>query len=104
MNKPLGSYNFAADKNQQLIAQRGIGFEEIIAALQTDKLLEVIKHHNFLKYPGQQVYIVEVRNYIYVVPFVEKAPREFFLKTIFPSRKLTKQYLHMSNKKHETKK
>jgi hypothetical protein len=42
------------------------------------------------KYPGQ-ISVVEVKDYIDLVPFV-KAESEIFLKTIIPSRKATRQF------------
>ena len=48
----------------------------------------------------QKAYLVEIEGYIYMVPFVEKDKKEIFLKTIFPSRKLTKKYLKR-DKNHE---
>ncbi len=37
------------------------------------------------------MYVLEVYEYIYLVPFVED-DKKIFLKTIFPSRKITKMY------------
>ena len=50
-------------------------------------------HPNKLKYPNQKIYIVNLNGYVYLVPFVRKNTQTIFLKTIFPSRKLTKKYL-----------
>jgi hypothetical protein len=86
-------YEFSADKNQQLIKERYISFEDIIAALNNGKLLDTIGHHNRLKYPNQEIYIIEINGYVYLVPFVRKDKHTVFLKTIVPSRKLTKKYL-----------
>lgn len=44
------------------------------------------------KYLGQSLYVVELNNYIYLVPFV-KNNDEIFLKTIYPSRKATDIYI-----------
>lgn len=86
-------YEFSADKNQQLIKERGISFEDVVSALDNGKLLDTIDHHNVVNYPNQKIYIVEIDGYIYLVPFVRKDMQTVFLKTIFPSRKLTKKYL-----------
>lgn len=83
-------YDFCSQKNKQLIIERGISFEDVIAAIQDDRLLDVIKHHNQERYVHQLVYVV---NYVYLFPFVRKDEETVFLKTIFPSRKLTRQYL-----------
>ena len=85
-------YEFSAEKNSQLKEQRGISFEEIIYYISSGHLLETIQHHNKEKYAGQQFYVVDVDGYVYLVPFVRQNDK-IFLKTIFPSRKHTKQYL-----------
>lgn len=86
------NYDFSADKNRQLIKERHISFEDIIAALSNDKLLDTIGH-NKTKYPDQEIYIIDINGYVYLVPFVRKDKHTVFLKTIIPSRKLTKKYL-----------
>lgn len=86
-------YEFSADKNQQLIKERLISFEDVIAALGNDKLLDTVAHHNRTKYPNQEIYIIDINGYVYLVPFVRKDKHTAFLKTIVPSRKLTKKYL-----------
>lgn len=86
-------YEFSADKNQQLIKERHISFEDVIVALGDDKLITTICHPNKTKYPNQQIYIIDINEYVYLVPFVKKDKYTVFLKTIIPSRKFTKQYL-----------
>ncbi|MDJ0598206.1 MAG: DUF4258 domain-containing protein [Crocosphaera sp.] len=85
-------FNWNRDKNQQLQQQRGITFEDIINSIKKGNLLDVIKHHNPDKYPNQKIFIVKIDNYVYLVPFVENE-EEVFLKTIIPSRKMTRKYL-----------
>ena len=86
-------YDFSSEKNQRLIKERGISFEEIIMAIEEGALLDIIPHPNSGKYPNQNVYIININNYVHVVPFIKKDTNSVFLKTIFPHRKLTKQYL-----------
>lgn len=43
-------------------------------------------------YPGQEVFIVSCKDYIYIVPFHEDE-QCYFLKTIIPSRKAKKKYI-----------
>lgn len=86
-------YDFSAEKNQQLIASRGISFEEIILAIEQDAVLDILPHSNQKKYPNQMIYVIHINNYVYLVPFIKVNKDTAFLKTIFPSRKLTKQYL-----------
>ncbi|MEI8296085.1 MAG: hypothetical protein WCG04_06150, partial [Alphaproteobacteria bacterium] len=40
----------------------------------------------------QNIYVIEMHSYVYLVPFVEDKDK-IFLKTIFPHRKATKKYL-----------
>ena len=44
------------------------------------------------KYKGQKQLVVDVNGYAYLVPCVEQGEM-IILKTIIPSRKLTRQYL-----------
>lgn len=79
-------------KNDSLREERDVCFEDIVIAINQGKLLDVLAHHNPDKYGGQMVYVVLMYDYVYLVPFVED-DEKIFLKTIFPSRKLTKKYL-----------
>lgn len=76
-----------------MINKRGVSFEEVIAILEDSGPIDVIKHPNAKKYPNQEMYVLEIDSYIYLVPFIREK-NLFFLKTIFPSRKATKKYLN----------
>lgn len=80
------------DKNDQLKAERNISFEEIVLAIESGGLLDTLQHSNERRYPGQRILVVKVEGYIHLVPFVEE-PNHYFLKTIIPSRKATRDYL-----------
>ena len=90
--EPLKPFRWNVDKNNQLQQERQINFETTVSAVTGGKLLDIIEHPNQEKYPNQRIFIVEIDRYVYLVPFVED-DTEFFLKTIIPSRKMTKQYL-----------
>jgi len=79
-------------KDEWLRRVRGVTFGEIVYHMQAGGLRDVIEHPNPDRFPGQRVFIVKVEGYAYLVPFVE-SDEEIFLKTIIPSRKLTKRYL-----------
>ena len=85
-------YDWDKEKNDKLKLERDIGFEEVLNAFDSGGLIKITKNPNSKKYPNQKVYIVNIDNYVYIVPFVEDEDK-YFLKTIFPSRKMTKQYL-----------
>ncbi len=87
--KPI---NWNSTKNQQLISERGISFEDIVFYLQQGALLDDIEHPNSGKYLNQRVFVINIDDYTYLVPYVENT-KEIFLKTVIPSRKATNVYL-----------
>lgn len=86
------AYVWDDEKNLRLKAERGISFEDVVFHVVNGHVLDIIDHPNQLKYRGQQMLIVEMREYAWLVPFVEQEGG-VFLKTIIPSRKATKKYL-----------
>jgi uncharacterized DUF497 family protein len=85
-------FSWNEDKNRRLKVERNISFEEVVFYIEKGQLLDIVEHPNPEKYGGQRIFVVEVNDYAYLVPFVE-SEREIFLKTIIPSRKSTKKYL-----------
>jgi len=85
-------FDWNEDKNAWLKVQRGVSFEEIVFHILHDGLLDVLEHPSPKRYPSQKIFVVNVQRYIYLVPFVE-TEEIIFLKTIIPSRKMTKKYL-----------
>jgi len=81
-------------KNKKLIEGRGISFDTVVAHIESNKVLDRIKHPNKTEYPNQWMYVVEIDDYVYVIPFVIENEEKIFLKTIIPSRKFTKKYLN----------
>lgn len=80
-------------KNEELIERYGFGFERVLVALAEDGFLDDREHTNIAKYGHQRQLVVSIENYAYIVPYVEDDTHIFF-KTLFPSRKATKHYLH----------
>jgi uncharacterized DUF497 family protein len=79
-------------KNKQLKTNRAVCFEDVFIAISEERLLDILPHHNTVKYPNQKLFIVQIRGYVYYVPFVENE-ETIFLKNIIPSRKYQKKYL-----------
>ena len=71
-------------KSERLKRERGVSFEEIIQG----KLVAVKRHP---KKEYQEIMLFEYKGYIWIVPFVQNK-NELFLKTLYPSRKYTKNY------------
>jgi len=89
------------EKNEALKIDRSISFEEIVLAIEADGLLDQLRHPNPEKYPNQSVLVVALDGYVYLVPYVEE-PDYFFLKTVIPSRKATRDYLLRNNSDEKT--
>ncbi len=85
-------FRWSAEKNELLKLSRGVSFESIVVAVESDGLLDIVEHSNVTKYPNQGVLVVSFDGYVYLAPFVEEADY-FFLKTVIPSRKATRDYL-----------
>jgi len=86
------TYNWNKEKNILLKKTRGISFEQIVMHIENGDLVDIIKHPNNQKYANQKILILNINDYIYIVPFVENN-NERFLKTIIPNREFTKKYL-----------
>jgi len=80
-------------KNQLLKEQRGISFEDVELALIENRILAELAHPNQEKFAHQRMIVFEFNYYAYVVPYVRKDDNTFFLKTIYPSRTMTKRYV-----------
>ena len=72
-------------------------FEAVVVAIESGGLLDILRHPNPAKYPRQRILVVELNGYVHLVPFVEERDH-FFLKTIIPSRKATRDYLKLGGK------
>lgn len=80
------------EKNTLLQKERNISFEDVVLHISIGDILDTFMHPNQARYPGQQIHVIEIEGYAYLVPFVESED-EVFLKTIIPSRKATNTYL-----------
>lgn len=85
-------YDWDPEKNEKLKAERGISFEDIKFCIMPGAEVDVFEYLNQSKYSDQNVSVVIVDEYAYLVPYVE-TETVVFLKTIIPSRKATKKYV-----------
>lgn len=86
------NFDWNPEKNEWLKESRGVSFEEIALLLGNGILWKRTKHPNQKDYPNQEVFLIPIDNYIYFVSFVIDG-ETIFLKTAFPQRKATKDYL-----------
>lgn len=89
----MKSFRWASEKNEQLKLERGLSFEIMVVAIEAGGLIDILAHPNPARYPHQRVLVVASDGYAYLVPFVEEDDH-FFLKTVIPSRKATRDYLN----------
>jgi hypothetical protein len=87
------------NKNRQLQVERNISFEAIIVAIEQGKLIDIVPNTSS-NHIHQNVFIVEIDDYLVLVPFVEDEEK-IFLKTAFKSRKTMKN--HPRRTKNEKK-
>jgi hypothetical protein len=81
-----------SEKARQLsndAARGSISFEDCVIAIEDGRVLDDIPNPN---YSNQRMLILNIDNYVYVVPYITEE-KGFFLKTVFPSRKHTEIYL-----------
>lgn len=87
--KPI-TWNYK--KNDLLKAQRNISFEDVVFHILSGDILDTIDHPNQERYPEQQIHVISIENYVYLVPFVESEDEVFF-KDNYPESKSHKTIL-----------
>jgi hypothetical protein len=97
----MNPFRWNHNKNEQFKIERSISFEEIVLAIEADGCLDQLIHPNPEKYPNQSVLVVAFNGYVYLAPYVEET-EYFFLKTVIPSRKATRNYLLRNNPDDKT--
>lgn len=85
-------FTWSNEKNQRQKIERNISFEEVVYYIEKGQILDIVQNPNSAKYKDQKILIVDINDYAYLVPFLEK-DEEVVLITIIPSRKATRKYL-----------
>ena len=76
-------------KNNKLITERNIPFNEIAEILLREEYLDILENPNR---KDQLIFIICLQDYIYAVPFIIDEDENIILKTAYPSRKFNKIY------------
>lgn len=76
-------------KNEWLKRERNVSFEEIEGMLLEGRILDIID--NPVR-PDQQYFVVSLRQYTWVVPFIVSKDDQIVLKTAYQSRKYHRLY------------
>lgn len=86
-------FDWSDEKDEELRQTRGVGFQDIVLAIQDGGLLGIYQHPNSTKYPHQFILKVLFSDYVFIVPCVQEN-EVYFLKTLYPSRKATREHRH----------
>ena len=82
---------WSEEKNAKLQSERGLSFEQIVAAIEAGGLLDDVSNPSG-NFPDQRALVVAVDGYAVLVPYVQ-GDEGLFLKTAFASRRATRAYL-----------
>lgn len=77
------------EKERWLQMNRGISFQEIADRILAGEYVDMLENPSR---PGQDIFVLAIRDYTWVVPFVLEEDDHLFLKTAYPSRKFHKGY------------
>ena len=67
----MKTFAWNSEKNELLKAERGISFEEVVLNIQLGNEVDIFEHPSQERYPGQQISVVVIEGYAYLVPFIE---------------------------------
>ena len=78
----MGPFLWSHEINAQLLANRGLCCEAVVAAIEAGDLSDVLEHPNPDRYPSQRVLEVQIGESVVLVPFVVDGEGALFLKTV----------------------
>ena len=77
LRNPMKRIEWSNDKNNQLQTERQLSFEAIVVAIEQGKLIDIVPSPS-KNHPHQNVFIIEMDDYLVLVPFVEDEKKNFF--------------------------
>jgi len=77
------------EKNKKLKNERGISFEQVEKIILDKDYIDILENPTR---ETQDIFIININDYIHIVPFVIDIEENIVLKTVFPSRKFNKIY------------
>ena len=77
------------EKNKKLKNERGISFEQVEKIILDKDYIDILENPTR---ETQDIFIININDYIHIVPFVIDDEENIVLKTVFPSRKFNKIY------------
>ena len=76
-------------KEKRLVAGRQVSFQEISSKILLGDYLDILENPSR---PNQNLFVLEIEGYVWVVPFIIDSAGDIILKTAYPSRKMNKRY------------
>jgi len=77
------------EKDRFLRTARGVSFQQIADDIVSGNYIDILE---LPRRPDQQIFLVRIAGYNWVMPFVIEEDETIFLKTAYPSRKFHKLY------------
>jgi len=94
-------HNWSNLKNDWLIKNRNLSFEEVEAVFLTVGPIGIITGHSG-RHKGQSAYLIILHDYVHIVPFIDEGKTRI-LCTIIPSRKYNKLYQQLKKNEKDNK-
>ena len=76
-------------KDKWLRKARGISFHEVTEIILAGEYLDILENP---ARPSQSIFVMRMKGYVWVVPFILDPSGDIVLKTAYPSRKMAKRY------------
>ena len=76
-------------KNSRLKIERGVSFEEVEGMILDGKYIDIVTNPS---HTDQKLFLLKLRGYIHVIPFIEDERGNIVLKTVYPSRNFNRIY------------
>lgn len=87
------TFDYSKEKDLVLKETRNVSFKDVIEAYKQGKKLADLENKSKGR-TNQGLLVVNIRKYAFVAPYViDENRKKVFLKTVYPSRKLTKKHL-----------
>ena len=80
---------WSPEKDRFLRLTRGVSFQQIADVIISGEYMDILENPSR---PGQDIFVLRIQGYTWVVPFVVENDDTIFLKTAYPSRKFHKRY------------
>ena len=80
---------WSPQKDRVLRSTRGVSFQQIADAIVSGEYLDILENPSR---PDQDIFVLRIQGYTWVVPFVLENEDTIFLKTAYRSRKFHKRY------------